>query len=139
MSARTKRPDLRRGCMAAVYQLRTRKVSSSRALEGDDLGVAGCHARALLVDGGVGKAHMHRGADAERGFDRRLAAMHRGERLDERETQARALLRAHMLAFDLLEGPAQALEILGRDADAGIADRDLDAARVEPGGHAHLA
>ena len=55
--------------------------------------------------------------------------MHRGERLDQREAKSGAFLGADMLALHLLERLAEALQILGRDADAGIGHRDLDAAR----------
>ena len=46
--------------------------------------------------------------------------MQLGERFDERETKTRSLVHALELAFDLLERPADARQILLRNTDAGV-------------------
>src|SRR5580658_11141151 len=88
------------------------------------------HEAAVLV---VEARLAHRQHEADRGAEARLAldlqhpAVHLHQRFGERQAQPRALLGLRLLAFDLLERPRQADEVLGRDADAGVANADLDA------------
>src|ERR1051326_6399020 len=53
--------------------------------------------------------------------------------LGEWQAEARALIFAREAAVDLAEGAQRGLEVFGRDADAGIADRDPEAPLLDRG------
>ena len=52
------------------------------------------------------------------------AAMQLDQRSRDGEAEARPALGLGELVFDLLEGPAELFDVLGRNADAGIGDCD---------------
>ncbi len=52
------------------------------------------------------------------------------QRFGQRQAEPRALLGLGVLVLDLLEGPGQAVKVLGRDADAGVAHRDAQRDRL---------
>ncbi len=65
--------------------------------------------------------------------------MHGRQRLDQSKSKSRTLFRPHVLTIDLFERSAQPLQILGRNADAGIADRYFKSALFDRSPNAHVA
>ena len=79
------------------------------------------------------QAHHHRCAGAERRADAHRAAVQFDQRLGDGEAQARALMGLGELAFDLLERPAELLQRVAGNADAGILDADAPRRRATRG------
>src|SRR5258706_8954298 len=72
----------------------------------------------------VGQQDPHSGALAHRGIDRYRSAMQMDEPAHERESEAGTFLDLGIFALDLLERPAQAMQVLRGNSDAGIPDTD---------------
>src|SRR5438552_13827245 len=77
--------------------------------------------------------HSSGGALTERAHELEAAAVQLCHGLAQRQAEAGALIFTREAAVDLAEGAQRGLEILGRDADAGIADRDPKAPPVDCG------
>src|SRR5207248_4800381 len=71
-----------------------------------------------------------RGAFARLAFDPDAAAVQLDELLGQRQTESGALLLLRVIAPDLAELLEHGLMIFGRDADPGVADRDLEPAGI---------
>ena len=85
------------------------------------------------------QAHHHRRAGAERRADAHHAAMQFDQRLGDGQAQPRAVMGLGELAFDLLERPAELLQRVARDADAGILDADHHGAARHAAAHRDAA
>src|SRR5262249_41789668 len=83
--------------------------------------------------GDGGQLHGDCGALAGLAGDRERAAMEFDQRLRNGESEARAALGLGELVLDLLERTAELLDILGRNADAGIGDRNNSMIAIERG------
>ena len=70
---------------------------------------------------------------------RMVAAMQFDQRLGDGEAQARAVMGLGELAFDLLERPAELLQRVARNADAGILDADHHRAARHAAAHRDAA
>ena len=79
-----------------------------------------------------------RRADARRALERQVAAHHAGEAAADREAEARAAVLARGRAVGLAEGLEQPPLLLRRDADAGVAHADAQAAPVRRTGPSPL-
>src|SRR6185295_12368699 len=80
-----------------------------------------------LVEDEAGEADRELGAEAEAGAgDGDGAAVELDEALHQGEADAHAAARHVAALGDLLEGAEDAVETLGGDADAGVADLDLE-------------
>src|SRR5262245_6919721 len=78
--------------------------------------------------------HGHRGALADPALYIQLAVMQGHEALHDRQPKAGALVAALIGLAGLKEGIADPLQILGRDADAGVADPQHQARTFDHGG-----
>src|SRR5258706_15335716 len=65
--------------------------------------------------------------------------MQDGQRLDQRQTETRTLFRAREFAVDLLERLTEFLEVCARNADAGVADANLQSVALDRCVNLHLA
>ena len=93
------------------------------AREGGRAGLAdvfGLQVRAAAAD-----RDRERAAAPELALDRRLATVQAGQLADDREPDAGALERARASVADTVEALEQARELVGGDADPGVADRQL--------------
>src|SRR5690348_18336172 len=107
----TRRTTLHRAVRTEKADLaKNGKELLSRA-EADDVAFLGRDALAFFVDGREGQKDAHGRALAQDGFDHRLAAMHRGKGLDQREAESGSFLRTNLLALDLLERPTEPFQI----------------------------
>src|ERR1700722_113076 len=127
-----------------------RTAASPRPVCSDDAAIVPARARGRSGGGvraGPGLRHLpldrqpydHRGAFAELRTDAHGAAVQLGERFGDGEAEAGALVALGQLAFDLLERPAELVQRIFGNADAGVFDGDGDFAGSHIAAHGHRA
>jgi hypothetical protein len=91
------------------------------------------------VFGADGDPHRERAALPRHADDVDGAAVHRGELGDQRQADARPLVAAQLRAHHPVEALEETGPLVGRDTDAGVLHRQLDAVGVRPQPDGHPA